>query len=143
MDATVLVVDDEIEFAQALAERLQLRRYNASACYGGKDAIEIIKHGAIDVVILDLMMPDMDGIETLKKIKEVKPLTEVIMLSGKATLKTAIEGMEQGAFEYLTKPCDNDLMIGKITEASLRKRKQEDRIRRAMEEIEGIILKNR
>ncbi len=139
MKTAILIVDDEIEFAETLAERLQIRNYETRVCASGMKAIEIVGKTGIDVVILDLIMPEMDGFETLKKIKAVKPLTEVIMLSGKATLKMAVEGMERGAFEYLRKPCESTLMIKKIEEAAQRKRKQEERIQRAMAEIEAVV----
>jgi DNA-binding NtrC family response regulator len=137
MKARVLVVDDEKDFAQALAERLQGRGYDATACFSGKEAIAKLMSGPIDVVVLDVMMPEMGGIEALHSIKKAKPLTEVILLSGKATLETAITGMQQGAFEYLTKPCDADTMTRKIDEAHQRKKDHENRIRRAMAEADA------
>ena len=137
MKARVLVVDDEKDFAQALAERLQGRGYDATACFSGMEAIAKLMSGPIDVVVLDVMMPEMGGIEALHSIKKAKPLTEVILLSGKATLETAITGMQQGAFEYLTKPCDADTMTRKIDEAHQRKKDHENRIRRAMAEADA------
>jgi DNA-binding NtrC family response regulator len=80
------------------------------------------------VVILDVKMPGMDGIETLREIKRNHPLVEVIMLTGHATVETAIEGMKLGAFDYLMKPCDIDLLVAKVSEAAARKRKQEEKI---------------
>jgi DNA-binding NtrC family response regulator len=138
MKARVLVVDDEKDFALALAERLQGRGYDAAACFSGKEAIEKVMSDPIDVVVLDVMMPEMDGVEALHSIKDAKPLTEVILLSGKATLETAITGMQQGAFEYLTKPCKADAMTRKIDEAHKRKKDHENRIRRAMAEADAI-----
>jgi DNA-binding NtrC family response regulator len=139
MKARVLVVDDEKDFAEALADRLQNRGYDAAASCSGKEAIAKVTSEPIDVVVLDVMMPEMDGVEALHSIKKVKPLTEVILLSGKATLETAITGMQQGAFEYLTKPCNVDTMTRKVDEAHQRKKDQENRIRRAIAEADAII----
>ena len=135
MKTRVLVVDDEKDFAHVLAERLELQGYATDVCFGGAEAQEKVINGEYDVVVLDLMMPAPDGITTLKQIKHHKPIVEVIMLSGQATRQMAIEGMMQGAFEYLTKPCDNETMVFKINEAHRRKREQEERIRKALEEV--------
>lgn len=135
MKANILVVDDEREFAEILSERLALKGYTVDYCFGGAEALQKIKDGNFDVIILDLMMPEMDGINTLKQIKALKPIVEVIMLSGKATRGMAIDGMQRGAFEYLTKPCDDQMMIQKIDEAHRRKWEHEERIRRALEDV--------
>jgi DNA-binding NtrC family response regulator len=136
MGAKVLVVDDEREFSVLLSERLRRRDYEAQFCFGGKEALEILGRRPCDVIVLDLVMPEMDGITTLKEIKLRYPLTEVILLSGRATLETAIQGMWMGAFEYLTKPCEIEHMTSKINEAYLRKFAQEERIRKAKRELE-------
>jgi DNA-binding NtrC family response regulator len=136
MAARVLVVDDEREFSVLLAERLSLRDYDTQFCFGGAEALEKMSRQPFDVVVLDLVMPEMDGIATLAEIKRRHPLTEVILLSGKATLETAIEGMRMGAFEYLTKPCETEHMTSKINEAYLRKFAQDERIRKAKRELE-------
>jgi DNA-binding NtrC family response regulator len=81
-----------------------------------------------EVVILDVKMPGMDGIEALQTIKRKVPLVEVIMLTGHATVESAIEGMKMGAFDYLLKPCDMDHLIAKVSEAAARKRHQEEKI---------------
>jgi len=135
MAARVLVVDDEREFSVLLAERLTLRDYDAQFCFGGAEALEILSRQPFDVIVLDLVMPEMDGIATLKQIKSRYPLIEVILLSGKATLETAIMGMWMGAFEYLTKPCETEHMTSKINEAYLRKFAQDERIRKARREL--------
>jgi DNA-binding NtrC family response regulator len=83
------------------------------------------------VVILDIKMPNMDGMTTLKEIKSKFPLIEVIMLTGHATVETGIEGMKMGAFDYLMKPCDMDQLIAKVNEAAKRKRDQEEKIMEA------------
>ncbi len=82
----------------------------------------------IEIVILDVKMPGMDGIETLTEIKKRYPLVEVIMLSGHADVESAIDGMKQGAFDYLMKPCDMDQIIAKVTDAAAKKRQHEEKI---------------
>jgi DNA-binding NtrC family response regulator len=134
MKTRIMLVDDEKEFAQQLSERLNIRGYDVTVCFNGQDAVESTKKYLYDVVILDVAMPGMDGNETLKHIKQLRPLTEVIMLTGHATVESAIDGMKQGAFDYLMKPCDTDDLISKINNAYQRKAEQEDRIRAARAE---------
>ena len=131
MKTRVLLVDDEEEFVQALSERLKIRDYNVTISLTGEDAIEKIKHYNFDVVILDVLMPRMDGIEALKMIKRMKPLIEVIMLTGHATVETAIEGMKLGAHDYLMKPCETEDLVLKINRAYDKKTEHEERIREA------------
>ena len=131
MKIRVLVVDDEEQFVEQLTERLQLRDYDVTACFSGEQAIEKLKKFNFDVVILDVAMPGMDGIETLRELKKLKPLTEVIMLTGHATVESAIEGMKLGAFDYLLKPTKTDDLVLKVDSAYARKDTQEERIRQA------------
>ena len=131
MKTRILIVDDEQEFVQALSERLVIRDYDVTATYNGKEAIEEIKAYNYDVVILDVRMPGVVGIDVLKEIKHYKPLTEIIMLTGHATVETAIEGMKLGAYDYLIKPCETEDLITKINGAYNRKADQETRIREA------------
>ena len=134
MKTRVLLVDDEEQFVEQLSERLKIREYDVSACYSGEEAVEQIKQYLYDVVILDVAMPGMDGNEVLKHIKEQRPLTEVIMLTGHATVESAISGMKLGAFDYLMKPCDTEELTRKIDNAYQRKAEQEERIRTAKAE---------
>ena len=97
MNIKVLLVDDEREFVDVPAQRLETRSFAVSTALSGKEAPERITEGEVDVVILDVVMPGMNGIETLREIKYIKPLIEVIMLTGHATVETAIEGMKFGA----------------------------------------------
>ncbi len=136
MATKVLVVDDEREFSVVLSERLRQRDYDVQFCFGGKEALEFLSKTPFDVVLLDLVMPEMDGIATLKEIKLRHPLTEVILLSGNATMETAVRGMWMGAFEYLSKPAEIEHMTSKINGAYLRKFAQEERIRKAKKELE-------
>ncbi|MCF8062319.1 MAG: response regulator [Deltaproteobacteria bacterium] len=131
MKTRVLIVDDEQEFVEALSERLSLRDYDVTTSSSGRDAAENVAQYNYDVVVLDVLMPDMDGVETLKRIKGAKPLTEVIMLTGHATVETAIEGMKLGAYDYLMKPCKDDELFDKIDKASAKKAEHEERIREA------------
>ncbi len=127
--ANVLLVDDETEFVETFSERLVLRDLAISKAFSGEEALQVLEENAnIEVVILDVKMPGMDGIETLTEIKKKYPLVEVIMLSGHADVESAIDGMKQGAFDYLMKPCDIDQMIAKVTEAAAKKRQHEEKI---------------
>jgi DNA-binding response OmpR family regulator len=129
MKARILIVDDEKDFTESLAERLSLRDYGVNTASSGEEALEKIKAYNLDVVILDLQMPGLDGIETLREIKEIKPLTEVIMLTAHATVETAIKGLQLGAVDYLMKPCDSEELVAKIDMGYERKADQEERIR--------------
>ena len=127
--ANVLLVDDEAEFVETFSERLELRDLEISKAFNGEEALQILEtNRTIELVILDVKMPGMDGIETLAEIKKRYPLVEVIMLSGHADVESAIDGMKQGAFDYLMKPCDIDQMIAKVTEAAAKKRQHEEKI---------------
>ncbi len=107
----VLLVDDEKEFASALAERLQLRNYEVKSASNALEALGIVNSFLPDVVLLDLKIPGMDGIETLKAIKKFNSTIEVIMLTGHGDTRSVEEGMKSGAFEYIMKPVD----IGELT----------------------------
>jgi DNA-binding NtrC family response regulator len=132
MKVSVLVVDDEKEFADVLAERLELKGYQAQACYSGREALERIRGDGIDVVVLDLVMPEMDGINVLNEIKKFKASIEVVMLSGKATREDAIQGIQRGAFEHLDKPCDDEKLVSSIEAAHERKLALEKRLKKAL-----------
>ena len=131
MKTRVLIVDDEEKFSEPLAERLTLRDCDVTTSQTGVDAIAKIKKYNYDVVVLDVLMPGMSGIETLEKIKKIKPLTEIIMLTGHATVESAIEGMKLGATDFLMKPCKTEDLVLKIQKAHDRKAEQEERIREA------------
>jgi DNA-binding NtrC family response regulator len=131
MKIRVLLVDDEEQFVQTLAERLEMRDYDVTTSFSGEDALERVRGYNFDVIVLDVLMPGVDGVETLGEIKKIKPLTEVIMLTGHATVETAIEGMKLGAYDYLMKPCETEELVTKINKAHERKAEQEERIREA------------
>jgi DNA-binding NtrC family response regulator len=127
--ANVLLVDDEVEFVETFSERLEMRGLETSKAFSGKEALNVLKKNKnVEVVILDVNMPEMDGVQTLAAIKKKFPLVEVIMLSGQATVESAIEGMKRGAFDYLMKPCEMDQIIAKVSEAAARKRQHEEKI---------------
>jgi two-component system, OmpR family, response regulator CpxR len=135
MKIRVLLVDDEREFVEALAERLELREFEVTKAFDGDEAVNNVED--VDVVVLDVQMPGKDGIATLHEIKQKKPLVEVIMLTGNATVESAIEGLKTGAFDYLMKPTETKDLIAKIVLAYKRKAEQEERIRQA--HIESIM----
>ncbi|MFH0727999.1 MAG: response regulator [Pseudomonadota bacterium] len=124
----VLLVDDEPDFLYPLVKRLAKRNLVIESAGSGQDALDIIQQKQIDVVVLDVKMPGMDGLETLRKIKAGNGLIEVIMLSGHASLDAAIEGMESGAFDYLMKPVDFDELFFKLQDAYKKKVIQESKI---------------
>jgi len=127
--ANVLLVDDEVEFVETFGERLTMRNLEISKAFSGKEALKVLeKNKTVEVVILDVKMPEMDGIEALTQIKKQYPLVEVIMLSGHSTVESAIEGMKKGAFDYLMKPCEMDQIIAKVSEAVAQKRQHEEKI---------------
>ncbi len=132
MHAKVLLVDDEAPFVDTLAKRLSKRDLTIVTAFSGAEALQKLDSEAnIDTVILDVKMPGMDGIETLKAIKNIHPLVEVIMLTGHATVESAIEGMKLGALDYLMKPCDIEILMTKVQEAKAKKIKQEEKIAEA------------
>jgi DNA-binding NtrC family response regulator len=126
-----LLVDDEIDFVEILSLRLQEAGELVTGVHSGKACLEALAKKDIDVVVLDIKMPGMDGIETLKEIKKKHPLVEVIMLTGHGTIDTAVQGMKLGAFDYLLKPADFEELLTKLEEARKRKAEQEERIRKA------------
>ncbi len=131
IEPSVLVVDDEVQFVETLIKRLEKRGVKTNSAHSGQGALDSLAgSGATrtDVVILDVKMPGMDGLETLAAIKEAHPLVEVIMLTGHATVESAIEGMKYGAYDYLMKPCDLDLLMEKLNAAATKKREHETKI---------------
>jgi len=132
MIAKVLLVDDEAAFIEALGQRLDRRGLKVTTALSGSEALQKLDEDTrLDVVILDVIMPGMDGVQTLKAIKAAHPLVEVIMLTGHATVETAIEGMKLGALDYLMKPCDLEILMAKVREAKNKKSAQEEKIAEA------------
>lgn len=117
LKAKVLLVDDEADFLATLAERLEARGLKVSTAASGQDAVGKVDDQNFDLVILDLAMPGIDGLETLKRIKAKQPETEIIMLSGQGSIKTSIEAMKLGADDFLEKPVNIAELMAKISEA--------------------------
>lgn len=124
----VLLVDDEEEFLETLVKRMKKRNVNATGVKSGEEALELLDQHPVDVVVLDVRMPGMDGIEALKEIKRRHPLIEVIMLTGHASVEVAVQGMELGAFDYLMKPIDIDELLYKVEDAHKNKLIQEEKL---------------
>jgi two-component system, OmpR family, response regulator CpxR len=139
MKIRLLLVDDERDFVDVLAERLEARDFTVYTAYSGDEAVARMKEHEVDVAVLDVQMPLKDGVTTLVEIKQVNPLVEVIMLTGHATVESAVEGMKIGAFDYLMKPTETKDLIEKIVKAFKRKVEQEERIRQA--EIQQIMVR--
>jgi len=131
-DAFILLADDEVQFVEAMTKRLNKRGLQVISSLSGEKALDMMEsHRNLDVVILNIKMPGMDGIQTLQEMKKRFPLVEVIMLTGHRTIESAVEGMKLGAFDYLIKPCDIDELVHKVQEAVAQKREHEERIRDA------------
>lgn len=120
-EISVLLVDDEREFLEVLTKRLRKRKLKLTTADSGEEAVRIIREVAVDVVVLDMKMPHMDGLQTLREIKKLNPSVEVIMLTGHADVDSAVEGLELGAFDYLMKPVDIDELLYKMQDAVKRK----------------------
>ena len=123
----VLVVDDEADFLETIVMRLRRRKIDTTGVDGGKKALEIVENERFDVVVLDVLMPGMDGIETLKLLKKKDPFIEVIILTGHGSVESGLQGMQFGAFDYIMKPADLDELLEKIQQAYERKRIHEER----------------
>jgi DNA-binding NtrC family response regulator len=129
----VLLVDDETEFLETLVKRIKKRNVSAYGVGSGEEALAFLTQQQVDVVVLDVRMPGMDGIQTLRQIKQQYPLVEVIMLTGHASLEVAIEGMELGAFDYMMKPIEIDELLYKLQDAHKKKFIQTEKIMKMKE----------
>jgi len=116
-----LVVDDEQDFLDAMATRMKDRGMDVSATTSAADALKLVESGAYDAVVLDLMMPEMDGLEVLKAIKEKRPEVQIILLTGHATVQKGVEAMRFGAMDFIEKPADLKVLTEKIKQASAQK----------------------
>lgn len=124
----ILLVDDESDFRETLLKRMKRRNIDVDGVDSGEAALEWLEKNEADVVILDVRMPNMTGLEALQEIKQRYPITEVIMLTGHASLEVAIEGMKLGAFDYLMKPMDMDELLYKAEDAFKNKTIHETKI---------------
>lgn len=113
----ILLVDDEKEFVETLSERIRMREHDSEVALNGEQALKKIEDDIPDVVVLDLKMPGMDGMEVLRKIRKAYPKVQVIMLTGHGSEKDEEEARKLGAFEYLEKPVEIDTLMKKIKKA--------------------------
>jgi len=125
-DTTVLLVDDEPEFLDALSERLELRGLAVDTAVNGDVALAKARARVFDAVLLDMAMPGMDGIQTLKGLLDINPDLQVILLTGRAKMSQAVEAMKLGALDFLEKPADIDTLVAKIDDAARKRAKLED-----------------
>jgi DNA-binding NtrC family response regulator len=134
MAAKVLLVDDEKEFVDLLGERMSARGMEVSSTTSAADALKMAEVQAFDAIVLDLMMPEMDGLEVLKNLKAKRPELQVILLTGHGTIEKGVEAMRLGAMDFVEKPADLDTLTDKIKKAQARKmilveRKVEEKLR--------------
>ena len=128
-DLKMMLVDDEERFLSTTKKLLSRKGYDAQTEASGAEALETLRTSNVHVVILDVKMPGMDGIATLKEIKRQFPMIEVIMLTGHGTVESAVEGLKSGATDYLTKPTDINELIEKAEEAFEKRKNLEGKIR--------------
>ena len=128
---SVLIVDDEEEFREMTSKRLTKRDLECECAPDGDTALEMIAKKNYDVVLLDVKMQGRDGIETLREIKKMAPMTEVVVLTGHASVESGINGMKDGAFDYLMKPMELDPLFEKLDAAYEHKRTQQEKIEMA------------
>ncbi len=128
-DMKIMLVDDEERFLSTTKKLLARKGIDVLTATSGPEALEILREHNVHVVILDVKMPGMDGIATLKQIKRQYPMVEVILLTGHATAESAVEGLKSGAADYLMKPTDIDELIQKAEEAYEKRQRLEEKIR--------------
>jgi DNA-binding NtrC family response regulator len=135
-ESTVLLVDDEEEFVSVLAERLEARGFIVATAASGETALAKAKARAFDAILLDMAMPGLNGIETLKGLLEINPDLQVVLLTGRATLAQAVDAMKLGALDLLEKPADIETLVAKIQVAATKRSSLADkRIAKKMQDI--------
>ncbi|MFW5731061.1 MAG: sigma-54-dependent transcriptional regulator [Desulfonatronovibrionaceae bacterium] len=115
----VLLVDDEKDFVDVLTQRMKGKGLEVKSAYSGQEALKAVDSESFDAIILDMKMPDMDGIETLKKMKQINPDLQVILLTGHATVDKGVEAMKLGAMDFLEKPAEINALLEKIHKANV------------------------
>jgi DNA-binding NtrC family response regulator len=138
-DTTVLLVDDEEEFVSALGDRLEVRGLGVDTAENGQVALEKAGKRKFDAILLDISMPGMDGIQTLKGLLGINPDLQVILLTGRATLAQAVDAMKLGALDFLEKPADIETLVVKIAEAAEKKATLEGK--RTEDQVSEILRK--
>lgn len=138
-DTTVLLVDDEEDFVSVLAERLEVRGLKVDTAESGEVALVKAQQRAFDAILLDMAMPGIDGIETLKGLLEINPDLQVILLTGRGTTGNAVEAMKLGALDFLEKPADIDTLVAKIEDAATKKASRVEK--RVDEQMSDILRK--
>ena len=133
----ILLVDDETVFTDNMSKLLNNRGYRVTVANSGDSAIRVLEEEDFDVVVLDLKMPGMDGITTLKEIKKLGLFTETLILTGHGSIDTALEAMQLGAYDYLTKPCEIDALVAKI-EGAWEKKDDEEK-KDLQEKIQKVV----
>jgi DNA-binding NtrC family response regulator len=133
----VLLVDDEVEFVETLAERMRARGLEVETAYNGVDALIATEQRGFDAVVLDLAMPGLDGIQTLRRMREINPDLQVMLLSGQATVQAAAEATRLGAVDIFEKPTDVVTLVARIREARAARIRLEEE--RSQEEIDDIL----
>jgi len=133
----VLLVDDEVEFVETLAERMRARGLEVETAHNGVDALIAVESHGFDAVVLDLAMPGLDGIQTLKRMLEINADLQVMLLSGQATVQAAAEATRLGAVDIFEKPTDVETLVGRIREARAARIQLQEQ--RSQEEIDDIL----
>jgi DNA-binding NtrC family response regulator len=141
--AKILLVDDEEVFAGNMAKLLTARGYQATTAHNGEAAIQSLQKEAVDVIVLDLKMPGMDGIATLKEIQKLDLFAQTLILTGHGSIDSALEAMKFGAYDFLTKPCEIDELVTKIEGAWEKKdsevqRDMQERIQKVVESPKSV-----
>jgi len=121
MKDNVLLIDDDQDFLDVMSERMEARGLEVSSTMSAEEALEMIKQDSYDVIILDLQMPGMDGIDALKAIKEIQPEAQIILLTGHATVEKGVEAIKLGATDFIEKPADMESLTRKIKKAHAQK----------------------
>jgi DNA-binding NtrC family response regulator len=137
----ILLVDDEVKFLKAIADRLSIKGFDVTTATNGEDAIAAANSGGFDVAVVDLQMPGTDGAQVLKTLKQTHRFIEIIMLTGHATVDSAVECTRLGAFKYLEKPYDFDKLVDALKEAyEARMRKKFEKNQKRMAQIQKLSL---